>query len=272
MADDPSTKTKGFQMSARRAWLEIAVVSTVLLAGVWLIVFLAGRAAGALSDYVPVEVDRTIGESAWRASLAGGRCDSPRAQRYVEDVAAPLLQALDPSPYAFEFAVADDPSINAFALPGGFVTVNYGLLEKAESGDEVAAVLAHEIQHVVARHGTSRILRQLGGSTVLYAVFGGTDVAVPATLLADLASTAYDRDQEREADAGGLALLRRAGIDPRGMARFFERLANQGGTPPALLSTHPDPGDRSALAAQAAKDAPHTVRLPRPVDLSCRAR
>jgi predicted Zn-dependent protease len=272
MPDEPDSKTKGFQMSGRRAWLEIALISGGALGGVWLIVFFAGRAAGALSDYVPVDFDRAIGQAAWRASLTQGRCEDPRAQQYVEEVAAPLLRALGPTPYAFEFAVADDLAINAFALPGGFVTVNFGLLEHAESGDEIAAVLAHELQHVLERHGTRRILRQLGGSTVLYAVFGGTDVALPATVIGDLLSTAYDRNQEREADAGALSLMRKAGVDPMGMARFFERLAEQGGAPPALLSTHPDPGDRSELAARAAKGMSHKPPLPPPVDLRCNSK
>src|SRR5262249_46207998 len=132
------------------------------------------------------------------------------------------------------------------------------------------AVLAHELQHVVRRHGTRRMLRELGTSAVFGAVFGATDVAVPASVVRDFMSNAYDRSEESEADARGLTLLSQAGIDPGGMARFFERLEKTSLAPPAILSTHPDPGDRAAKASIAAKGAHPTVSLPSPKGLHCK--
>ncbi len=113
------------------------------------------------------------------------------------------------------------------------------------------------------------MLRELGATTILSALFGGTTVAVPAKVTHDFLSNAYDRDQEREADAGGLALLVKAGIDPRGMASFFTRLAKTSMSPPAWLSTHPDPGDRAEAAARAAKGAEPRIHLPSPKGLKC---
>jgi predicted Zn-dependent protease len=259
------TQTRGFQMSGKRAALEILLV-VVLGGGVVALVLGSARFfAARYADRVPLEVDRTIGEQSARAlALAGNRCTDPAPARYVEGVVAPLLSALDDRRFSFQFVVVDDPEVNAFALPGGFVTVNMGLLRAAESGDEVAAVLSHELQHVVRRHGTERMLRELGASTLLSVIFGGTDIAVPAKAVHDFVSDAYDRAQESEADERGLALLGKAGIDPRGMSRFFERLAKTSVNPPALLSTHPDPGDRARKAAEAAKGARVTVVLPPP--------
>jgi predicted Zn-dependent protease len=257
-------------MSGRRAAIEIGLAVGGLLGGVLLLMWLAGRLASHLTDFVPTDVDRTLGQQAWTLTGVGRECASPGPERYVREVVAPLLAALGPTPFEFSFRVIDDEQVNAFALPGGFVTVNMGLLRSAETGGEVAAVLAHELQHVVRRHGTRRVLRQLGGTTALYLLFGGTDFAAPAAILTDLASTAYDRDEEREADRLGLELLRRAGLDPSAMARFFERLAESALTPPELLSTHPDPGNRAETAANAARGFKARLTLPAPSGLSCR--
>jgi predicted Zn-dependent protease len=267
-----SHETTGFQMSGRRSALEIALIlgalGGVILGVLWFARYGAERFIGA----VPLGVDRTMGEQTARlVSLTSSPCTDGAPKQYVETVAAPLLAAMDDSRFTFSFVVVDDPEVNAFALPGGFVTVNRGLLDAAESGDEVAAVLAHEMQHVLRRHSTQRMLRELGASAFLSALFGGTDIAVPAKATHDFVSNAYDRAQESEADERGLALMLKAGLDPRGMSRFFERLAKAGLTPPALLSTHPDPGDRADKAARAAQSgAKVTTLLPSPRGMRCR--
>jgi predicted Zn-dependent protease len=264
------TPAQGFSMSGRRVAAEIALVLLIVVGGVAVVAFVAARGADRLTSFVPTSFDRTIGEKTQALVLATSKpCSNPEAQRYVEAVAAPLLSALGDTGYQFSFRVVESPEVNAFALPGGFVTVNSALLESAESGDEVAAVLAHELHHVTRRHGTRRMLRELGTSVALSAVFGGTNVAVPAKALHDLASNAYGRDEESEADALGLRLMVKAGIDPRGMSRFFERLARTSPQPPAILSTHPDPGDRAELAAKAAEGARVTTLLPSPRGVRC---
>jgi predicted Zn-dependent protease len=243
----------------------------VLVGAVALVVWLARNAAEKFIDRVPVAVDTTLGEqSARMMGLGTTPCANPAALSYVKTVAAPLIRALGKSQFEYTFVVVDTPDVNAFALPGGFVTVNNGLIESAETGDEIAAVLAHEIFHVERRHGTQRMLRELGATTLLSAIFGGTNVAMPAKAAHDLVSNAYDRDQEAESDRLGLALMVKAGLDPMGMSRFFERLAKSGLAPPAILSTHPDPGDRASAAAELARGARVTTTLPTPKGVKCR--
>jgi predicted Zn-dependent protease len=268
MTDEPS---QGFQMTGRRALWEIAIVLGVIAIALVGLLAAVRAGTGVLANYVPTSFDRTLGDQAGRTVEAtSSPCTDPGPRRFVEAVAAPLVRTLDDKRWDFRFIVVENEEVNAFALPGGFVTVNMGLLQSAESGEEVAAVLAHELQHVVCRHGTRRMLRELGTTVIFGAVFGATDVAVPATVVRNFMSNAYDRAEESEADARGLTLLSQAGIDPEGMARFFERLEKTSVAPPAILSTHPDPGDRATKAALAAKGAHPTVSLPSPKGLRCK--
>jgi beta-barrel assembly-enhancing protease len=191
---------------------------------------------------------------------------------YLKSITDPLVEAENTDRHEFQFAIVDDPSVNAFALPGGFVTVNLGLLEKAETGEEIAGVLAHELAHVTLRHGTRRVLRQLGTFMLVNLVFGGTDIHLTAAVLTEVANTAYGRDEESDADRAGIATLRTAGVDPLGMPRFFERIAKDpiNLALPTLLSTHPDPGDRAEITRQLAAGANVSRSLAPPKGLSCR--
>jgi predicted Zn-dependent protease len=186
----------------------------------------------------------------------------------VRDVVAPLLAVLGPTPFEFQLMVATSEDVNAFALPGGFIVVNRGLLAAAESGEEVAAVLAHELSHVTLRHSTKRLAGSLGASAALAFVLGMVDLGAPAYTLAHLSGLGYERDQEREADEAGLTLLMRAGISPIGMATFFER-SSSSLRPPEIVSTHPDPGNRAERARGAAATFQAEVQVPAPPIVSC---
>lgn len=262
--------TQGFSPSGNRMLLEITGVLVVVTALGVLAFVLSGRLAAWLTPFVPESVDRQIGEVSERQLGFMREPCSERATRYVEEIAAPLLRPAEPLPFPFHFVVAKDESVNAFALPGGFVTVNSGLLEAAESGEEVAGVLGHEIQHALLRHGTRRVLRQLGGSVALSLLTFGYEPTGLSGVAAQLTSLSYDRDQESEADARGVELLLRARVDPRGLVRFFQRLEEkqQGLAPPVFLSTHPDSGQRSELVARAARGGTFTP-LPAPPKNPC---
>lgn len=266
----PSPPSAGFGHSTRRVVIEIVAVVAVLALAVWGVMAATGAAAGWLAGLAPTSLDEAIGEYAWpQLAPEERRCTDPAPLAYVEALAAPLVEAYD-GPYTFRFAVVDDPAINAFALPGGYVTVHMGLLDAADSGEEVAAVLAHEMRHVTERHGLRRIARQLGGAAALGMIFGAADLGALGGVAIGLMGRAYDRDQEREADEEGHALLVAAQIDPRGMVTFFDRLAREGGSMPAILSTHPGSAERSAAAAaRAGLDGPPRT-LPAPGELRCR--
>jgi predicted Zn-dependent protease len=137
----------------------------------------------------------------------------------------------------------DDSTVNAFAAPGGYIVVYRGLLRQAETPEELAGVLAHELQHVLQRHGTKAVLQEIPLRLVVAAATG--DAGITGRVLgtaATLGALRYRRRDESAADRAGMEMLRAAQIDPDGMIRFFSRLVEQGDDIPALvayLSTHP---------------------------------
>lgn len=152
----------------------------------------------------------------------------------------------------FEFDVVDDDStVNAFAIPGGHIYIYTGLLLLVEDESELAGVIAHEVAHVTQRHIARQATARLGLRALIAIVVPFTPA--PATVSELVASTVaqgsllkYSRDSEREADHVGLEYVRHAGWDPRGMLRFFDKMANLGEDPglAVLLQTHPASEDR----------------------------
>jgi len=266
----PGEHPEAHGFGSQRGWPRELAALVVLLVTLALIVVWGARGlAEAAATRLPPTMDEKLGRPSWEAlKLSGQRCDNPAAQRYVAGLLDRLLAALGETPFRFELMVVDAREVNAFALPGGFVVVNSGLLAEARTGEEVAAVLAHELSHVTLRHSTKRIAGGLGVSAALGLVLGIVDIGAPAYTLTYLASLGYERDQEREADEHGQALLERAGISPLGLATFFERLSSSL-SPPELLSTHPDPGDRAGRARAAAEGFQARVELPAPEGVAC---
>lgn len=175
-----------------------------------------------------------------------------------------LVAAANPSPYDFFFFPIRDKSLNAFALPGGFIAVHSGLLVAAQTESELAGVISHEIGHVTQRH-IARMIENSKGSlamtigSILLAILAaraggssGGDAAMGVMLGTQAAMLSkqlgYSRDAEREADRVGLSTLQNAGFDPRGMEDFFERLQKNNrwyeSTSTAYVSTHPMTSER----------------------------
>jgi predicted Zn-dependent protease len=147
----------------------------------------------------------------------------------------------------------NDPSINAFALPGGPIFVNSGLIAAAENEAQVAGVLAHEIAHVALRHATSQAskanLLQFPAALAAAMIGQGSVGAQLGQMGLGLGLNAlmlrYSRGAEEEADALGARIMAAAGYNPLEMARFFEKLEGEGGPrAPQFLSSHPNPGNR----------------------------
>lgn len=179
-----------------------------------------------------------------------------RANRYVSCVAFAVTGALggEDARYEWQVRVFEDPSANAFALPGGRIGVHTGLLRVAKNQDQLATVLGHEVSHVIAGHANERVSTQQLTAVGLSLAQVAADPSNPlhGQLLGALGVGAqvgillpYSRTHEREADLHGLDLMARAGFDPRESVALWQNMAAAGGErPPEFLSTHPSPETR----------------------------
>lgn len=173
---------------------------------------------------------------------------------YVQCVADYVVEALDPNQRAigsWEVTVFDDEQANAFALPGGKIGVYNGLLNVAYNQHQLAAVIAHEVGHVLANHSNERAsqstLREVGLATAR--ILGASDSTLEAIGYgAELGLfLPFNRTQESEADSIGVLLMARAGFDPEQSIALWENMSADGGPrPPEFLSTHPSPSSRMA--------------------------
>lgn len=174
--------------------------------------------------------------------------------RRVKEVGTRIARVSDDPGYDWQFTVIEDPSPNAFALPGGKVGVNTGLFKVAENDDQLAAVMAHEVAHAIARHSSERMSNQLlvQGAVAAAGVAASTQTEDSASLVQLAAAAAtlgitlpFSRAQESEADHIGLIYMAEAGYDPRAAVELWQNFEAMGdGTPPEFLSTHPSPGNR----------------------------
>ena len=263
----------GFAWQARlRRWWAFGTAMTLLFGLLLMGLFLATRLdwlTAQVAREVPAEWEVQLGESAmaqFRLSTPFVPEDSFEAP--LAELVQPLLQALDQRRYTYEFHVARDSTLNAFALPGGQVVIHSELILQAESAEELLGVVAHEIAHVELQHG----LRNVIGAAGLYAT--ATFFLGDATGLLAMLSTAgpyllnqtYSRKFETEADEVGSQLLEAANIDPSGLMLFFEKIILEEEKQLAnieneqmrdllkegfqFFSTHPSSEDRIAALAE----------------------
>lgn len=178
-------------------------------------------------------------------------------QSYLNDCGQKIVAVCDRRDIEYHFRVIESDQINAFAAPGGYVYFYTGLLQEMDNEAEMAAVMAHEISHVVARHGIKRLQTALGVATAYQLVFGedgGSKVlGVAINVGLSLLFADYSRDNEREADSYGIHYMVKAGYHPDGAIGMFEKLAALGGGGDhnvfeSLASTHPATKERIANA------------------------
>lgn len=193
---------------------------------------------------------------------------------YIRSLGRRLAQQASGPKYPYTFSVADYREINAFALPGGPVWIHRGVLHAATNESQVAGVLGHEVAHIAQRHAASQLTKATVanlGLGLLGAVLGnggGASAAqVAASFLTNGIFLKFSRDDEREADAAGLQILRRAGWDGRGMVELFEVLQREAkrnpGSVEVFFSSHPSPQDRIArLQAEAGRGGGGTRDTP----------
>lgn len=172
-------------------------------------------------------------------------------QQYVLCIANKIIPQVteNPNPKDWEVLVFEDEQANAFALPGNKIGVYTGLLKYAKNQDQLAAVMGHEVAHVIAKHGNERVSSQLAtdtGLSIAAAVLGGTENQNNAMILAGLGlgvqygiTLPFSRKHESEADLIGLNLMARAGFNPEESVTLWQNMAQAGSSPPEFLSTHP---------------------------------
>jgi len=266
LANDPILRVQpGLAKQLRAAERSRRSTPKPVMAGLFLLgLFFAGLVllwtqkdsiAEYIANKIPVEWETKFGDQVFSSFESEGKMltnsvwDLP-----VSNITTRLLQTVEKSGYEFKFHIMSDTNVNAFAIPGGHVVILTGLLESAETAEEVAGVLAHEIAHVTRRHSLRNIIKSAGLIVTLQALIGDASglfgLATEASRY--LLQQKFSRDFEREADETGWSYLVQANIDPRGMTKFFEKMrdmiADSGaavmeGTL-ALANTHPTSQER----------------------------
>jgi beta-barrel assembly-enhancing protease len=237
----------------RRKWQVVigAVIAFVLLMGLawWQSEAITQWMANRVSLETEIGIgDRALGQLELEHTLTQ---EGPAAEM-IARIGARLTAT---SRYRYRWYVSDEREINAYALPGGIVVVNAGMIEAAQNAEELAGVLAHEVQHIEHRHTLQQMIHAAGWAAVLAVALGDVS-AVTAITLHQLGNLRNSRKLEAQADTEGMKALARAGIPLQGMPALFRRLhleqEGRGGDGVALLSSHPATAQRIADLEQLA--------------------
>lgn len=197
----------------------------------------------------------------------------PQLQSYINEIGQRLLQGVERTDLTYQFKLIDAPdTVNAFALPGGFMYIYTGLLKFCDDEGQLTSVMAHEIAHVAAFHHGESLTRQYGAQLLMSIVLGkqpSQTAQIAASLIGNSGMMYFSRQQEYEADAKGIQYLVRAGYPPATMAQFMAKLAmEEGGSGAAgrpllkLFSTHPPTQERLARINAMAQQYPAPVPAP----------
>lgn len=252
----------------RRVWFTIGagVIAIPLL---WVLYTKGVPAlAGPLTHVIPFAWEQDLG-NALLSELAppDTRCTDYRIQEKVDALLHALIAQIGATPHSFQVTIVDQPIMNAVALPGGNIIIFRGLLEKTETPEELAGVLAHEIQHILQRHGMRLLVQNMTLGLIIGALTGDVSGIMAFVLEGThmLQSLSYNRTAEEEADQKGMELLVEAGINPKGMLSFFKYMQHQRANGPndhlgQYLSTHPLPKDRIAHLATLVNQNRRTYR------------
>jgi predicted Zn-dependent protease len=177
----------------------------------------------------------------------GGRIDNNDVQVYIDSVGQRIARVSQKPNLEYHFVALNHKSVNAFALPGGYLFITRGMLENLQTEAQLAAVLAHEIVHVVARDTANMMSNELGLNLLMVgaAVAGGSEALSTAQVATMVVGLQYSKSDERQADLGGMKYMVRAGYDPQGMVETMEMFeARRRDTRDDFMSTHPSPLNR----------------------------
>ena len=184
--------------------------------------------ADQMVEKIPIEWEVTVGQSILKMLPVAQKPD-PEVLKVLQDTVDFLKQSLPANPYDLKVYILPGEQVNALALPGGPIVIFEGLIDKAESPEELAGVLAHEIQHILLRHSTRGILRNLAKSMLVTLFLGDVNSVMEGIvqLAGQLETLGLSREMEAEADQKGMELILAANIDPHGMIRIFKKLMQE---------------------------------------------
>lgn len=262
----------------RRQYRKSQIINSVF-AGLFILLITALPATIYLSkDYlvsgivqmIPVEHEKELGEQVIKYLLPPGKqIQDEKLSKALSDLTKPLTKIVEENYGPVTILISNSSEINAFAAPGGFMVFNLGLLEAAESGREIMGVTAHELAHIQGRHSMHSMVASLGLYSIVSLFFGDlSGLLVISEQLVALFQLGYSRSLEIEADEVGFQLLIEAGINPLGMADFFEKVIDnkeKSNLPDVseeytFLSTHPGTTERIAKIESRYKLLPSEVK------------
>ena len=202
-------------------WKGVLYSFGVVVIAVGLLVWQYDRVTTWAANQVSMKTEKNIGESVLRSlNVKRNFLSDGEAAKIVTSIGKKITEG---SRYQYQWFVSKDPAVNAFAIPGGIIVVNVGLLKLVDSPNELAAVLAHEVQHVELRHALKNMMNSAAMATVMLAVLGDANAFV--LLMAHQVSTQYfNRQVEADADLKGIQLLQSKNIDAHGMSSFFKKM------------------------------------------------
>jgi Zn-dependent protease with chaperone function len=218
----------------------------VLLPGVLLalLVLNSDGLADWVASKIPIEQEVSMGKQAFSGMRGNLKLvDEGPAYDAVKGIVDKLTRG---SQYTYDVHVTQDDTLNAFAMPGGIIVVHTGLIAATKTPEELAGVLAHEVQHVEQRHSVKGMIKELGLRGVWTTVTGDIGGTLAGQAALEMTSLKFSRDDETNADHKGFDALVSANIDPTGMATFFKTMGEKAAdAPAAFLSTHPLSADRN---------------------------
>ncbi|MBM4295124.1 MAG: tetratricopeptide repeat protein [Deltaproteobacteria bacterium] len=236
------------------------VALAVIAAALWAAIPLhPARAITEMFTSLTVDKERQLGEEfLLQMQQYMPTLEEPFLTSYINRLGQRLVAQLGPQPFKYRFFIINDPSMNAFAVPGGYVFITSGMIRRMDREGELAGVLAHEISHIYARHMSKQLEKaKIANLASIAGALAGIFLGVPglseglmvgSAALGASSMLKYSRDFEREADGLGFKWMLKAGYDPRDMLSVFKKMSKQrwfeGSDMPIYLSTHPDINER----------------------------
>lgn len=253
---DALPQTVRIRKAKRRSQMFVISFAVLCLIAIYMPFYFKEPLVSAAAGRIPAKWEQKFGQTAlYQLKAEKGFVESPAIHDMLKQISEPVFHGISPKTSCqFTVYVMPDKSVNAFALPGGYIVLNTGLLMAAKSPEELAGVIAHEAAHIALQHGLKQMISSAGTYALFQSLFGDASglIAVIADNSAFLLTRKYSRDYEREADDRAWDYLLAANIDPRGMTNFFHTLLaaqeknNLNPLENALnfLSTHPTSRER----------------------------